>query len=1047
MNNTSTIGFIQIEIRNSEGFTISKISNGIEKMFDVDSNIFIGKSVQECISMDSHFSQFLLQELENSYKSLISHSESFSFERSFVDSILQQKYLCHLTLHPKNSHSVQFFDITVINVSFQSKNIFILEEILERTSSVVGQDFFDTVVMLFHDFFGVTASYIGFFKQNNTKNFLYSFAKDGILSHNIEIDLGGTTCELVLQQGEVTIETDVEKYVKPSLIPLTFKREAFVGQPIVNHIGEYVGLIGVQHETKIQDTSLIRSIMRILAPRTFAEHSRLSAHNLLIDKNRYYQYILENVSSPIIATNSEGIIQNVTNSVLQLLGLSRNQILGNSIGAIFSLNKQLFEQTFFFKILISNINTLIVAKVFTKNPTISELIFETQEFHLESGEKEYIFTIMEKNTNDLAQKEIKDLEYFVREAKILELRTILLELQQSQSKHPLENIDNCLKTVSKALSLEYSGYWSMIENGLKCERFFEVLEYKFNEHLEGFLLNDSDYGEYLQYFRSLKEPSIIYDVYTNPITKVFKNYFVQFGIEFMVEIPIWINGEIKGMFCVEGKDTSRRFEEYEIAFLSAVSLIVSQGLHQSTMTSHSPKKQKLQESILFAFHSIKVPFIILDTNSLVILEVNESWATTFNYHKDAIIGLTLYEINFFKHCRSHQRDEVEELFVSNVALHQHSFVSIDNLRNESEFLLTSTHFTLDSSTAALFFFQPVQKEKSLNLQNDSIEKSSSNVISIAKETKNIDDRKEYSLESFSEQTLLKFSTLIEEKNLSFSVYIDEDLKKSLLVNAENVKIVVDALMNNALTNTHIGFVSLSFNKKNQKDGIDVLVIEVKDSGIGMSEEQVSNIIDSFSQSNKQNSSGLATVRDIVVSFEGTISIDSMLNKGTTMIIEIPLKSVISYDNVSNVTNETNSITDVEENSINIRDKMFLVQRNAKIDSEQIELLLTQFGALTYFTHSFVETKEVSEFIQFECILLFIQEWNEDDISLLTSIQERSLNQSTPIIAVTTSKIEDESNLDSVAIEIIPYSSSFNQLLETLEILFPKEESVHVENFD
>lgn len=1044
MNNSSTIGFIQIEIKGSEQLSICKVSQGIEKMFDVYSNDLIGKSFQECYSFNTNFSRFLLKEIENSYKSLISHSESFNFETSFVDSRFQQKYLCHLTLHPKNPESNQLFDVTVINVSVQSKNMFILEEILERTSTVVGQEFFDTVVMLFHDFFGVTASYIGFFSKNKATNFLYSFAKNGVLANNIETELAGSTCELVLQQGEVTIESNVDKYIQHSPNPMTFKREAFIGQPISNNLGEYVGLIGIQHENKLQDISLIRSIMRILAPRTYAEHSRLLAHELLVDKNRYYQYILENVSSAIIATNDEGIIQNATNSVTQLLHLPLHQIVGNYIGAVFTLDKQLFEQSFFFKILIANINTPILAKVVTKNPLISELIFETKEFQFESGKKEYIFSVKETTNTNVVTSEVRNLEYFVREAKILELRTTLLELQQSQTKNPLDNIDHCLQTVSKALSLEYAGYWSWIDNGLTCERFFQVLDSQFNTQFEGYSINETEHKDYLLHFQSLKEPSIVYDLYSNPATKDFKNYFIQFGIQYIIEIPIWVNGELKGMLCVEGKDGNRHFEEYEITFLSAVSLIISQGLYQTIVTNISPSREKLQEKILFAFHAIKVPLIFIDINSLIILDVNELWANSFNYHKDAIIGLSLHEINFFRYCSKNEQSTIEDMFSSEVAINQQTVTFFDFKDNYSDFLITSTTFSCDDSSVALFCFQPLDSTNSLPINTDIYEQPNSQNTNIDLQSDTIRETIDVSFELLSEQILNEFISLIEEKNLSFSVYIEEDIKSLKIVKSKEVRSILDELLHNAIDNTEKGFISLSLSHKTQNEGVYSLVVEVKDSGIGMSEDQVNDIITSFSLINQRKDSGLITIRDIIATLKGIISIDSLPNIGTTVIIEIPFVSIVNIDEVAHLI-KTGHSEEFPEILMNITDKMFLLQRNTLIDSDKIEKLLSHFGALNYYTHSIQETKEVSEFIHFDCIVLLLDKWNDEDISLLNAIQEQTINASTPIIVLTISEDTNYTTLQSVAIEIIPFSASINELIETLEILFPIEEKEQIEN--
>lgn len=853
----------------------------------------------------------------------------------------------------------------------------------------------------------------------------------------------GTTCELVLQQGEVTIESGVDNYVPKSPNPMTFKREAFVGQPILNSTGEIIGLIGIQHENKFQDTSLIRSIMRILAPRTFAEYSRLLAHNLLVDKNRYYQYILENVSSPIIATNSEGIIQNATNSVLRLLGLPLQSVVGNPIGSIFIFDKQLFEQSFFFTILTSNINTPIVAKVTTKNPELSELIFETKEFVFETGNKEYIFTVSEKNNAVSSSNEIKELDYFVREAKILELRTVLLELQQSQTKNPIENMDICLQTVSKALSIEYSGYWSWFDNCLKCERFFEVIPSQFNSNFEGFIINESEYGDYLHYFTTLKEPSVIYDVYTKPFLNVFKSYFVQYGVQYIIEIPIWVNGELKGLFCSEGKDKTRRFEEYEIAFLSAVSLIISQGLQQTISNFKSPVQEKLQSSLLLAFHSLTVPFIILDTKTLQIVDVNDAWANTFNYHKDALIGLSLQEIGFFKNYDNSLKIEAEEIFNIEEALNQKAFTYVDYQKNKKEFVLTSTQCTLEDSLVTLYYFHPVSVRETLP-----IEESKKNEID-----KSLNENYEFepptslTFERLSQLVLTEFSPIVEEKNLSFSVYVEENIKHILVPSQTNLHLAVQLLVQNALDYTTKGFISLSFISTLSPQNEQMLSIEVKDSGIGMNEAKVTSIINSFSKSDYAQNTGLVRVRDIVATVEGSISIDSVPNKGTTMVIQFPLQTTSEEEEISEDTIELNSEEEFSEATIAIEEKMFLLQRNSSIQSENIEQFLTQLGALNYFTHSLEETKEVCEFIHFECIVLFLDQWNVDDITLLTNLQEQTINSTTPIIVITSSMLEDHSDVQSVAIEIIHTSEARRKLIETLEILFPKDATVSVENFE
>ncbi len=132
-----------------------------------------------------------------------------------------------------------------------------------------------------------------------------------------------------------------------------------------------------------------------------------------------------------------------------------------------------------------------------------------------------------------------------------------------------------------------------------------------------------------------------------------------------------------------------------------------------------------------------------------------------------------------------------------------------------------------------------------------------------------------------------------QKHITFT----SDIKSGILISGAEDKIAraVLNLLDNAIKYTPVGgSVSLSLRERAGN-----AVIEVKDTGIGIPEDEVEHIFKRFYRGSKATKSlgsglGLAITQGIITAHRGNIQVKSKVGKGTTMLVTFPLyQQVIS----------------------------------------------------------------------------------------------------------------------------------------------------------
>ncbi|NBI50501.1 hybrid sensor histidine kinase/response regulator [Burkholderia sp. ISTR5] len=153
--------------------------------------------------------------------------------------------------------------------------------------------------------------------------------------------------------------------------------------------------------------------------------------------------------------------------------------------------------------------------------------------------------------------------------------------------------------------------------------------------------------------------------------------------------------------------------------------------------------------------------------------------------------------------------------------------------------------------------------------------------------------KAFNLRGMVEQVILAALPLVAERDVRITYQVmdggapligDEHLLRQVIVN----------LLHNALKFTRVGKVEIACQRKRRNDGRDLLYIEVRDTGAGISSRDMQSIFEPYVQGvSSHNASlrgtglGLALCRQICDLLEGEIRVESQLGVGSVFSLTIP----------------------------------------------------------------------------------------------------------------------------------------------------------------
>lgn len=261
-----------------------------------------------------------------------------------------------------------------------------------------------------------------------------------------------------------------------------------------------------------------------------------------------------------------------------------------------------------------------------------------------------------------------------------------------------------------------------------------------------------------------------------------------------------------------------------------------------------------------------------------------------------------------------------------------------------------------------------------------------------------------------EETVAAHVPAADGKNINLDLAFGNNIPKLVRADGQRIQQVLNCLLSNAIKFTSDGGVRVKIAALDDKDDMVRLRIAVADTGIGISDSDMSKLFVRFSQvdgsdTRRYGGSGLGLVisRQITELMNGTISVQSKEGIGSTFIAEIPIKVVkpAEVEALEETTKDDPAVYSI--NNANGKNSRILVAEDEPVNQQVIGKLLGMAG----FSYDIAENGEKAVQLykekEYDAALFDVQMPVMDGIAAtqeIRRIESENRKKHLPIIAVT-----------------------------------------------
>lgn len=162
------------------------------------------------------------------------------------------------------------------------------------------------------------------------------------------------------------------------------------------------------------------------------------------------------------------------------------------------------------------------------------------------------------------------------------------------------------------------------------------------------------------------------------------------------------------------------------------------------------------------------------------------------------------------------------------------------------------------------------------------------------------EKLDFSLPELVEKVINLFRQKADEKGIQLSYTIEENVPMHLTGDPVRLNQVLVNLISNAVKFTENGYVKLGIRHLTTTDSMVRVRITAEDTGIGVPEEKLNTIFESFTQASNDTTRkyggtglGLTIVKKIIELQHGSIAVQSKPGQGTVFVVDLPFERSIS----------------------------------------------------------------------------------------------------------------------------------------------------------
>jgi len=380
------------------------------------------------------------------------------------------------------------------------------------------------------------------------------------------------------------------------------------------------------------------------------------------------------------------------------------------------------------------------------------------------------------------------------------------------------------------------------------------------------------------------------------------------------------------------------------------------------------------------------------------------------------------------------RETLEQLEIQNVELDIAKKRAQEAARVKSEFLANMSHELRTPLNGVIGFTRQMLKTTLTNSQTDylqTIENSANNLLNIINDILDFSkleagklalENIPFDFQASLEEVVSLQATSAHEKGLELTLKIDPKIPAGLVGDPLRIQQVLTNLVGNSIKFTERGNIDISVELRSQKEDSVELQFMVRDTGIGISERQQSQLFQAFSQADASISRryggtglGLVITQKLVSQMGGEISLTSRLHQGSTFWFTLRLSSTDM------------PVSDLIETQVLQQRSLLLVEPNMQAASV-IQQTLVQEGLIVTYRSSLPDESE-----SYDYVLLNLSPNKENDIETVQVWVEHAMRCASHVVVGTPSTTLALSDhlIQKYHIHCITKPLSRRKLLQTL----------------